>query len=173
MLKYLLLSYLGKTTIVIYDWFERFKIEDGSFMQDPLLILVIHDDPSDPIVSILASHQKALKHEIALVSLKEFIEEIQVSDKLDINGVSMQGKLKNNHDLTKPWTNHNTYLVTRCHNLKETWDRLFHPDDREYAWNELTAYLNFAFTAFKYRIQPVSYYGFSGSVMPLFCNGID
>ena len=131
-------------------------------------VLVVHDNPSDPIVSLLASQQSLLKHKITLVSLRLFVEQMQVCDQIDRNGVSIQWKLKDQDGSTKLWTNHDTYLVNRCHQFPITWNHLFHPDDREYAQNELTAYLNFAFTAFKYRIQPVSCYGLSGSVMPLF-----
>ena len=129
-------------------------------------ILVVYDDHSDPLVSLLATQQNILGQEVLLLSLKEFIEKIQVRDKLDINGASIQWRIRDDSDLT--WTNHNTYLVNRCHNIRETCDSLFHPDDREYAQHELTAYLKFVFTSFKYHIQPVSYYGISGSVMPLF-----
>lgn len=131
-------------------------------------ILVIHDNPSDPVVSLIASQQSLLKQHVTLVSLQLFIEQMQVCDQIDERGVSIQWTLKDQDNSTKCWTNHDTYLLNRCHQFPGTWNHLFHPDDREYARNELTAYLHFAFTAFKYRMQPVSYYGLSGSVMPLF-----
>jgi hypothetical protein len=144
------------------------QIENILSMQDQLHILMLYDDPSDPIVTLLSNQQNNLHHEITLVSVKEFIEKMEICDELDIDGVNIRWSLKNNGGSTRVWNNHNTYLINRCYGLGEPCHSLFHPDDREYAKNEFIAYLSFAFNSFKYRLQPVNYYGLSGSTMPLF-----
>jgi hypothetical protein len=136
-------------------------------MQPTLKILVLYDDLSDPVVALIKNQQKMLKDDVTLMSLQEFIEEVNIFDQLNTHGTSIYWSYEADDGSTKYWTNCDTYLLNRCQNVKGVCDLLFHPDDREYAFHELTAYLKFAFTAFKYRLQPVSYYGISGAMMPL------
>jgi hypothetical protein len=131
-------------------------------------ILVIYDDPLDPIVQLIKNENIFLNKDVTLILTTDFIEKIQVNDTLTKENISIEWIYTDAKGQIKRWTNEDTYLVSSCFHLNQFSEANFHPDDEEYAKCELNSYFHFAFTAFKFSLQKPSYYGLSGPDIPLF-----
>lgn len=126
-------------------------------------VVLLYTDPSEPVTRLLLHHKQELGIQELLV--KDFLDEnFKIFDRFNLEkievewGVPSLGKITNSKEI---------YLINRATHLPEEWFFDFQLKDRDYARNELWAYLVFALNAFPNITERPNAGGLNGGCYPL------
>lgn len=106
--------------------------------------LLLHSDPYEPITQTLLKHKSSLG--IEAISFSDFFNGTEIYDEFDESKTTIQWFLPNLGAVTNT---PQTFIINRLCYFKEELFEHFHLKDREYAKNEMIAYLTFALHSFE------------------------
>lgn len=128
------------------------------------MIITLYNDSYDPVVQALQKRQDRRHCSIEFISVQELLNDIEIDDEIIEGEAFIQWTLPNQKKITNTKEN---FVVNRIVGLDDALFDEFHPDDREYALSEFSAYLQFALEAFPRISARPGPYGLSGNVFPL------
>lgn len=132
------------------------------------MFLLIHDERNDPISNVLLRQQlrveALLGERLVALSLAKILQDATIYDVIE-NG---HPRLNWSFSDLEPISNTlDVKLVNRVSRVPQELFHDFHPEDREYAHIEFSAYMNFALNAFECKLGEPGFFGLCGQRYPM------
>ncbi len=130
------------------------------------MMLLIHDNQPDPIVSAILSAQDQWPEPIVSLSVEKILQDATIFDEIEDG----QPHLSWTFSDPKIGTIHNhpeIKLVNRLRSVPSALFADFHSEDRDYALTEFHAYMTFALNAFPVKLNAPGFFGLAGNQYPL------
>lgn len=128
------------------------------------MMLLIHDNQLDPVVSAIMATQNLWQEPIVSLSIDQILKEATIYDEIDDGNPVLSwtfpdiGTITNSRDVK---------LINRMRAVPRSIFSDFHPDDQEYAQTEFHAYMTFALNAFPVKLNAPGFFGLAGNQYPL------
>jgi len=116
--------------------------------------LCLYSHKEDPVVNAI-QQDPLLREKIKLLSLSEFLFDVEVNDSIKNNKILIKWKLKDG----KFYTSENTYIINRLHSLEH---RKIIKNLNSYTARELYAYFIFSLSQFKKSLNSSNENGLTG-----------
>jgi hypothetical protein len=129
------------------------------------MMLLIHDNQPDPIVSAILSAKDQWSEPIVALSVEQILQDAIIFDEIEDGqprlswtfSDPMIGTIRNHPDIK---------LVSRLRSVPPALFADFHSEDKEYALTEFHAYMTFALNAFPVKLNSPGFFGLAGNQFP-------